>query len=59
MTVGNLPKQLSSFIGRDGDIAEVKSLLAAQPLVTLTGPGGCGKTRLALQVAERVAQPVR
>ena len=47
----NLPIQLTSFIGRERDIAQVKRLLAASRLVTLTGPGGAGKTRLALRVA--------
>jgi predicted ATPase/DNA-binding CsgD family transcriptional regulator len=47
----NLPLQLSSFIGREREIAEVKRLLATARLVTLTGAGGCGKTRLSLQVA--------
>ncbi len=46
----NLPVQLNSFVGRDKEEAEVKRLLAASHLVTLTGPGGVGKTRLALQV---------
>lgn len=47
----NLPIQLTSFIGRDAEVAEVKRLLSASRLVTLTGSGGCGKTRLALQAA--------
>src|SRR5574341_984309 len=47
----NLPVQLTSFIGRDREIIELKQLLPAQRLVTLTGIGGVGKTRLALQVA--------
>src|SRR5579871_6854216 len=47
----NLPNQLTSFIGRDKEIEAVKSLLAKSRLLTLTGSGGCGKTRLALQVA--------
>jgi predicted ATPase/transcriptional regulator with XRE-family HTH domain len=47
----NLPAQLASFIGRDGELAQVRSLLASSRLVTLTGAGGCGKTRLGLQVA--------
>jgi predicted ATPase/class 3 adenylate cyclase len=47
----NLPVQLTSFIGREGEIAEVKRLLATARLLSLTGSGGCGKTRLALQVA--------
>lgn len=47
----NLPLQLSSFIGRELEIAEVQRLLASARLVTLTGVGGVGKTRLALAVA--------
>jgi len=47
--IGNLPAPLSDFIGREREIAEVKQLLAAHRLVTLAGPGGSGKTRLALQ----------
>lgn len=43
--------QLSSFVGRKREAAEVKRLLSASRLVTLTGAGGCGKTRLALEVA--------
>ena len=50
----NLPIQLTSFIGRAREIAEVKRLLGATRLVTLTGSGGGGKTRLALQVAADV-----
>jgi predicted ATPase/class 3 adenylate cyclase len=47
----NLPGQLSAFIGRERELAEVRSLAAAARLVTLTGSGGSGKTRLALQAA--------
>jgi predicted ATPase/DNA-binding XRE family transcriptional regulator len=47
----NLPLQLTSFIGRETEIADVKRLLSQARLVTLTGVGGTGKTRLALQVA--------
>lgn len=47
----NLPLQLTNFIGRDQEIAAVKKNLSAARLLTLTGAGGVGKTRLALQVA--------
>jgi class 3 adenylate cyclase len=47
----NLRQQLTSFIGREEAMAEVKQWLATTRLLTLTGSGGCGKTRLALQVA--------
>ena len=47
----NLPVQLTNFVGRDREIEEVKGLLFGHHLVTLTGAGGSGKTRLALQVA--------
>ena len=47
----NLPAQLASFVGRDVEVAEVLRLVGSARLVTLTGAGGCGKTRLGLQVA--------
>jgi predicted ATPase/class 3 adenylate cyclase len=47
----NLPLQLTPFIGRSRQLAEVRGLVATRRIVTLTGAGGCGKTRLALQVA--------
>jgi predicted ATPase/class 3 adenylate cyclase len=53
--LNNLPVQVSSFIGRDAELAEVRRLIASSRLVTLTGPGGAGKTRLALQVAAGMA----
>ncbi len=47
----NLPRHLTSFVGREQEIVEVARLLAGARLVTLTGTAGCGKTRLALRVA--------
>lgn len=47
----HLPQALTSFIGREKQIAEIRQWLTSTRLVTLTGAGGCGKTRLALQVA--------
>ncbi|WP_037175557.1 ATP-binding protein [Rhodococcus sp. UNC363MFTsu5.1] len=49
---GNLPAELTSFIGRRHEIAEARRLLGASRLVTLAGIGGVGKSRLALRVAE-------
>ena len=48
----NLPLQLTSFIGREREASELKQLLASTRLLTLIGPGGTGKTRLALKIAE-------
>jgi predicted ATPase len=50
---GNLPAALTSFVGRDDDLARIETLLAAGRLVTVVGPGGAGKTRLALEAARR------
>jgi predicted ATPase/DNA-binding XRE family transcriptional regulator len=50
----NLPREMTSFIGREQEIDAVRRLLATAPLLTLCGPGGCGKTRLALQVARQL-----
>jgi len=52
----NLPAQLTTLIGRELDVAEVKRLLESCRLVSLTGSGGVGKTRLALRVASEMAQ---
>jgi len=52
----NLPIQLTSFVGREREIAEVKSVLTTSRLLTLTGAGGSGKTRLALQVSAGVLE---
>ncbi|OGO56075.1 MAG: hypothetical protein A2Z32_02300, partial [Chloroflexi bacterium RBG_16_69_14] len=51
----NLPTQLTTFVGRDVELAEAAGLLATTRLLTLTGPGGTGKTRLSLQLAARVS----
>jgi predicted ATPase/DNA-binding CsgD family transcriptional regulator len=55
---GNLPAEVSSFIGRRHQIQEIKSSLAASRLVTLVGPGGVGKTRLAVRCAADVQRGV-
>jgi predicted ATPase/class 3 adenylate cyclase len=47
----NLPVQLTSFVGRRGELEEVKDIVREHRLLTLTGPGGSGKTRLAIQAA--------
>jgi predicted ATPase/class 3 adenylate cyclase len=52
----NLPAQLTSFVGRQAELLELMTLLKAQRLVTLTGPGGTGKTRLAVELAEDVLE---
>ncbi len=50
----NLPEPVSELIGRDNELSEILDLAAAHRLVTLTGPGGIGKTRLALAAARRL-----
>jgi len=47
----NLPSDISSFVGREREVSEVRRLLSGSRLLTLTGSGGCGKTRLALEAA--------
>src|SRR5258706_12361207 len=51
MPLPNLPVALTTFVGREHERAEAKRALETTRLLTLTGPGGCGKTRLALQLA--------
>jgi predicted ATPase len=48
--------QASSFVGRERELVELEGMLASSRLLTLTGPGGCGKTRLALQAAANLAE---
>jgi predicted ATPase/DNA-binding SARP family transcriptional activator len=55
----SLPVRLSSFVGRTREISEVQSVLKTSRLLTLTGAGGCGKTRLAQQVATEIADRYR
>jgi predicted ATPase/DNA-binding SARP family transcriptional activator len=52
----NLPVPTTSFVGREREIAEVRQLLEHDRLVTLTGAGGCGKTRLAMRVADDLVE---
>ena len=56
---GNLPVQVTSFVGRDDDVARIVAMLEDASLVTLIGTGGVGKTRLAVQVAAEVVAAVR
>lgn len=56
MSITNFPVQLTSFIGREREVADVKRLLFSSHLVTLTGAGGSGKTRLAIQIANTVSE---
>jgi predicted ATPase/class 3 adenylate cyclase/DNA-binding CsgD family transcriptional regulator/predicted nucleic acid-binding protein len=55
----SLPGQLTSFVGRAPQIAEIRALLSDNRIVTLTGAGGAGKTRLAIQVAADIAPQYR
>ncbi len=52
----NLPVQLTSFVGREPELAVLDKLLAGTRMLTLTGPGGSGKTRLALELAAKVLE---
>jgi predicted ATPase/DNA-binding SARP family transcriptional activator len=54
---GNLPAQLTSFVGRDDELSRVAKLLGESRLITLTGPGGAGKTRLAIEAGARLDVP--
>src|SRR5215467_12833685 len=52
----NVPTDLTSFVGRRRELVEIKKRLGASRLVTLTGPGGVGKTRLAIRAAREMAR---
>jgi predicted ATPase/DNA-binding SARP family transcriptional activator/Tfp pilus assembly protein PilF len=56
MPPNNLPVAYTSFIGRESELAAIRAMLTSRRLLTLTGPGGCGKTRLALQTAWEVLE---
>jgi len=51
----DLPATLTSFVGRRRELAEIRDLLTCVPLLNLTGTGGCGKTRIALQIGQETA----
>jgi predicted ATPase/DNA-binding SARP family transcriptional activator len=53
---GNLPETLSSFVGRDSDLEQLSRTVRSKRLVTLIGPGGVGKTRLAVETAARLRE---
>ena len=53
-TPGNLPRAVTSFIGRESEVEEIEAAVRSHQLVTLTGVGGVGKTRLALEVGARL-----
>ncbi|ONI92624.1 LuxR family transcriptional regulator [Saccharothrix sp. ALI-22-I] len=57
--LGNLPDDVSSFVGRTHEVATAGQLLSGTRLLTLTGPGGVGKTRLALRIAAKVRRAFR
>ena len=58
-TTGNLPERLTSFVGRETDIAALQGLLSDGRLMTLTGPGGIGKTSTAIELARATAAAFR
>lgn len=58
-SLSNLPEQLTSFVGRERELVELKRLLTSNRLLTLVGVGGIGKTRLALQVAVEIVDAYR
>ncbi len=58
-TTGNLPERLTSFVGREADVSSLQRLLSDGRLVTLTGPGGIGKTSTAIELARATAGSFR
>jgi predicted ATPase/DNA-binding SARP family transcriptional activator len=56
VTVGNLRERLGRFVGRDAELAQLREAVRSSRLVTLTGPGGAGKTRLAVEAAAALRQ---
>ncbi|NUS72641.1 MAG: AAA family ATPase [Corynebacteriales bacterium] len=58
-SVGNVPTEVTAFVARRKELSEVKRRLGASRLVTLTGVGGVGKTRLALRVADQMRRVVK
>jgi non-specific serine/threonine protein kinase len=54
--MAGLPLELTSFIGREPELVEIKRLLASAPLITLTGLGGVGKSRLGLHSAHALGR---
>jgi len=52
---GDLPVEVTGFVGRERELSELASLLRTARLITVTGPGGVGKTRIALRVAAQLA----
>ena len=56
VTAGNLRERLGRFVGRDAELAQLREAVRASRLVTLTGPGGAGKTRLAVEAAAALRQ---
>src|SRR5690348_2687189 len=53
---GNIPAEPNSFVGRERDLAELVAMLDRRRVLTLCGPGGIGKTRLAIRLATRLAE---